>query len=861
MGLTDNTFSASFDAVVMLTVSDWHTEPRSNRYHYATRFARNYPVIFVQADRIFNGYVIEPSGYPRIEILHVPQKSGEAQTSAIVEALSELRILRPLLWIYSANYVHATENIFAALRIFHATEDYFSKELSYQLAPGYFDRLRLLFSHLDLLVAVSEGVRDSYINSGGFRGNTLLLENGCDYAFFRKAIDETPHIPSPVRPVAFYQGGINSRLDYDLMIELAHTKSDWDFLLCGNWDDTNENSLKLFNLPNVTYLGVLSPEKIAHESACATVGLIPFVQTPFIQKKSLPLKAFEYVACGLPVVSVPIDALIKIPEVFLFASNAADFGVQMEQARLTRYDPQALALRLDIAAQQDYDKRFDILTDTLASMLKVSESHNQKLNVLFLYSANSTYTATVQEYISSFAKFSSHNFVFADAVNGVSCHFNMAQFDAVFVHYSVRLTLDSYISPAVVNALKNSSVYKLLFIQDEYENTERARQWMDEIGFHAVFSCIPLGQIPQVYPPNRFPSTEFVSILTGYVPQSLEQRRWGLPLSKRPIVLGYRGRRLPFRFGRLGQEKYQIGLQMRAFCEQQGIVCDIEWDENKRIYGDKWYEFIGSCRAMLGSESGSNVFDFDGSLQSTTEEAIQNNPDMTFDEFHAIFLRELDGQIRMNQVSPRIFEAVAIGTPLVLFEGEYSNVVFPGKHYIELKKDFSNVQEVLEQLEDFESLQAMADRAWRDVIGSGNYSFLKFVTNIDQFLYKRVAKVKPWIPLLGVIGQIRGDVNEGGLESSNMYIPRGAAVNWPLPYSCFTETPPTSFATPVRLVVNDPSIFLNSNPYLNFDRAQFVILARRAVVRILNYLPLNLRSPIKKLLLKIARTMGLLSLP
>ena len=38
----------NFDAVIMLTWSDWETEPRSNRYHYASRFQKEVPVFFLQ---------------------------------------------------------------------------------------------------------------------------------------------------------------------------------------------------------------------------------------------------------------------------------------------------------------------------------------------------------------------------------------------------------------------------------------------------------------------------------------------------------------------------------------------------------------------------------------------------------------------------------------------------------------------------------------------------------------------------------------------------------------------------------------------------------------------------------------------
>ena len=37
--------------------------------------------------------------------------------------------------------------------------------------------------------------------------------------------------------------------------------------------------------------------------------------------------------------------------------------------------------------------------------------------------------------------------------------------------------------------------------------------------------------------------------------------------------------------------------------------------KESRIYGSDWFNFIGSCRSMLGTKSGSNVFDFDGSVE------------------------------------------------------------------------------------------------------------------------------------------------------------------------------------------------------------------------------------------------------
>ena len=60
----------------------------------------------------------------------------------------------------------------------------------------------------------------------------------------------------------------------------------------------------------------------------------------------------------------------------------------------------------------------------------------------------------------------------------------------------------------------------------------------------------------------------------------------------------------------------------------------------------------------------------------------------------------------MNQISPRVFEAIALRTALVLFEGEYSGIIAPGVHYIPLKKNLSNLDDVLSLLGDDEYLSA-----------------------------------------------------------------------------------------------------------------------------------------------------------
>jgi hypothetical protein len=356
------------------------------------------------------------------------------------------------------------------------------------------------------------------------------------------------------------------------------------------------------------------------------------------------------------------------------------------------------------------------------------------LNVLVLYDARSLFTNTVREHLDSFARYSRHNVRYAHAADDAQLPFPLDGFDVVIVHYSIRLAYDWHLSAEFAWALRTFPGLKALFIQDEYDQTWRACQWIDQLGIRLVFTCVPPEHVRTIYSKVDHSRVTFQQTLTGYLPIDSDLGKHIKPLADRRLVIGYRGRALPFRYGRLAREKLMIGVRMRQECEARGVPCDIEWTEDRRIYGDAWVDFVASCRATLGTESGSNVFDFDGTLTTQVKAALARNPQLTYEEAEEQFLqgRELDGV--MNQVSPRIFEAVALKTGLILFEGTYSGVVRPDEHFIPLKKDFGNVEEVLRRVRDDRELEAMTDRAFRHVIGSGLYTYETFVRGVDDTL-------------------------------------------------------------------------------------------------------------------------------
>jgi glycosyltransferase involved in cell wall biosynthesis len=740
-----------FDAVIMLTWSNWRTEPRSNRYHYATRFAQHLPVLFVEPWAAPGTPLrVELTEVPQIDLVRMTNLIGNAEVDEFVALLNERGIHRPLVWIYDTlHYQQLIDALPCSFRIYHATEDYLTDSSGWNQGMQITaESVIRTLPHIDLLVGVSERVVESYRTVGGYTGPTAVVENGCDAEYFLERVELCSKLNGEAKhPIAIFQGGINQRLDYSLILDLVRSMPDWEFRFCGAAIDSPA-WLRIKNQPNVHYLGALTPDEFTRQMCEATIGIIPYIQDRWILN-SFPLKAYEYVACGLPVVTVPVDALRREPDYFAIAETAVDFANAMRRLAPTRYDPVTLARRREAALANSYNSRFQKMVDRLLQERAASRAKPRVLNVAVLYDCMiSMHVSTIREHLEAFRRYSRHRIVFIPATPAfwnlspekMQRQIDLTVFDVVIVHYSTRLSVSDHLDEGLARIIERFRGLKLLFIQDEYEGTEIARQWMERLKFDIVYTCVPKVGLEFVYPSVRFPATEFLPTLTGYVPDDPDLEQHILPLRDRKVLIGYRGRRLPAIYGRLGNEKYRIGVDVKRFADSRGLQVDIEVDDKKRIYGAGWYRFLGSSRATLGTESGSNVFDVDGSLRQQVARIEAQNPQITFDEIEAQILKLHESPIQMNQISPKVFEAIRLRTALIMFEGAYSDVVLPHEHYIPLKKDYSNIDHVFAKLQDDAYIEALTERAYRDIIGTSRYSYRAFIDNLDNDILARTIR-------------------------------------------------------------------------------------------------------------------------
>jgi dienelactone hydrolase len=322
-----------------------------------------------------------------------------------------------------------------------------------------------------------------------------------------------------------------------------------------------------------------------------------------------------------------------------------------------------------------------------------------------------------------------------------SLFLDLEEFTAVVIHYSILITSDVHLAPAFRDKLRRYRGVKVLFAMDEYRQVDHIAAMMHHLGIDVVFSCVPADGLEAVYG-DRLAGVEIVPVLTGYVPDRLV----GLTVSRpaaRETEIGYRGRSLPYWLGEFGQEKRRIGEGVLDQAPRLSLACDIAWGETDRIYGIDWDLRVASWRAALAVEAGSGIVDHDGSIQARTEAYVSAHPGATFVDVHRDVLHAYEDKADLKVISSRVFEAIALRTALVMFPGRYSGVVEPGIHYLELKRDFSNLDEVVHSLRDLPVLEAMIDRAYRDVVDSGRYSYREFVKIVDGVLDRHISKRAP----------------------------------------------------------------------------------------------------------------------
>jgi hypothetical protein len=377
--------------------------------------------------------------------------------------------------------------------------------------------------------------------------------------------------------------------------------------------------------------------------------------------------------------------------------------------------------------------------------------------VLLLYNRPALFpdAATITDHIDAFGRYSDFEVTKLNTNGGFPSGLRPLRFDAIVLHYSLFASGPHpyLMDDGFRNWLRDSDAYKVAFFQDEHEYCTRRFAFLDENGVDCVYTCFAPSEYEATYGSHTNVS-RLVSYQPAYVSPDMVAAadRLSKPDAERRIDVGYRTRPTPPYFGRGGVEKTEIG---RVFAERAagtGLRLDISAREEDRLYGDAWYEFLADCRGQLGTESGASCVDLEDEVREEYLRLSEEGP-VTLEDLERGSLGNWDGRVELRTTSSRHFEAAAMRVCQIMFEGRYAGVLEADRHFLSLRKDFSNIDDVLERFRDPAVRAEITGNARRDLIDSGDYSYERFIAGFDRVLADAGLEAGPARPLPAIRGR------------------------------------------------------------------------------------------------------------
>ncbi|MDQ1486412.1 MAG: teichuronic acid biosynthesis glycosyltransferase TuaH [Actinomycetota bacterium] len=208
--------------------------------------------------------------------------------------------------------------------------------------------LRLLHA-ADVVVTVSARLRDLARENGVA---AVIVPNGCDLSAADRETPEPPALAGLTRPRAVYAGSVSGRVDTELFDRLVREFPAVAFIIIGSGDT------RMPEAPNVHVVGQLSFDELRSYLRYADVGLVPYTPSDF-NAASRPLKIYDYLAAGLPVLATGIN-VDGLDELVVRAAADHDEAV-VTFARLIEQSADLQQAALAEARRNTWDARLETL--------------------------------------------------------------------------------------------------------------------------------------------------------------------------------------------------------------------------------------------------------------------------------------------------------------------------------------------------------------------------------------------------------------------------------------------------------------------------------------------------------------------
>jgi glycosyltransferase involved in cell wall biosynthesis len=257
-----------------------------------------------------------------------------------------------------------------ALSVYYAIDDKTVDILGRSDSQSVEDEIELL-KKVDIVFAISESLAKKLRQ---YNEHVFVMPNGYNANVFDNT--KTYAIPTELRdlkrPIIGFTGYISERIDIDGVLETARQRPYWSFVFIGPVGEerviARSQLIALQQRPNIHLLGAKPFREMPVYVRAFDACFIPYCLSEFTVASS-PVKAYEYLALGKPVVSTRVPDLIEFEDVLYFADSYENYLPCLEHALAEASQTKMIEKRIRRVADCTTRKRSEqvlaILSDSL----------------------------------------------------------------------------------------------------------------------------------------------------------------------------------------------------------------------------------------------------------------------------------------------------------------------------------------------------------------------------------------------------------------------------------------------------------------------------------------------------------------
>ena len=322
-----------------------------------------------------NLYILTPAGrLPLARISPILKMNFNRYVKVIRKTALKLKFENPILFTYTP-VIHAHSPFIDICRYFKESPliydcvDEHSETIGY--VPGAADIVHQLDLELtrkaDLVFVTAKGL---YEDRKTLNNNIHFSPNGVDVGHFSKALLPETKLPDDIKaipePRIGFMGALSKWIDLELIEKIARYFKNCSIVIIGPAEpDPRIDQLK--QMGNVYFLGKKRLEELPGYLKAFKCGINPFRRIG-ISEKVNPLKVYEYLAAGLPVISTDMPEIMRLKGVVYLAQNDEQFINAVEQAVNNELRPDSLMLN-KILSEHNWDTIFSRVVKEMSKIL------------------------------------------------------------------------------------------------------------------------------------------------------------------------------------------------------------------------------------------------------------------------------------------------------------------------------------------------------------------------------------------------------------------------------------------------------------------------------------------------------------